>query len=55
MSQKTTVDAKKVSELKDKARREQDKDTPNSGGNIQSVLYGSHHENRPASGGEFDA
>ncbi|CAL9979108.1 hypothetical protein VPHD148_0221 [Vibrio phage D148] len=52
----TTPDPRKVSDLKDKARREADQSVPSSGGTIHSVLYGSHLENQRAAGaGEFDA
>ena len=50
----TAPDPRRVTDLKEKAKREQDMSTPNSGGTIHSVLYGAHNENSTASGrGEF--
>lgn len=51
----STPDPRKVSDLKEKAKRESNMSTPNSGDTIHSVLYGPHTENSRALGrGEFD-
>lgn len=51
----STPDPRKVTDLKEKARREQDMSTPNSGGTIHSALYGAHLDNqRAAGGGAYD-
>lgn len=51
----STPDPRKVTDLKEKARREVDMSTPNSGGTVHSVLYGAHLENgKAAGGGEYD-
>ena len=54
MSQKTTIDKKRVDELKSKARKDADSSEPGSGGDINSVLYGPHTENQRATGGEYE-
>lgn len=52
----STPDPRNVTDLKEKARREQDMSTPNSGDTIHSVLYGAHLENQKADGrGEYDS
>lgn len=52
----TSADPRKVGDLKNKAREEANRSTPNSGKTIESVLYGPQTENQRAAGaGEFNA